>query len=198
MNEDLQRLWIRMTADRRKFGAMCALAVVGLLLWARLLLLSDVPRTGLANPADQGSAALPAGGGGGESKPARASIETAPVVYLDSLAGPVRNIFAAPKELLSQPVQPDEVRAVAPKSQSDTPEDALDEQRRQVESIEAQAGRLRLSSVIVGASPAAVLNGRVVREGDQIEGFVLERVLKRSVILVKDQVRVEVKMDTPG
>lgn len=198
MNEDLQRLWIRMTADRRKFGAMCALAVVGLLLWARLLLLGDVPRTGLANPADDAGASLPASGDAAAPKPARASIETAPVVYLDSLAGPARNIFAAPQALLSQPSQPDEVRAVAPKSQSDTPEDSLEEQRRQAESIEARAGRLRLSSVIVGASPAAVLNGRVVREGGEIEGFVLERVLKRSVILMKDQVRVEVKMDTPG
>jgi len=38
----------------------------------------------------------------------------------------------------------------------------------------------------------------VVREGGQVDGFVLERVLKRSVILAKDRVRVELKMDTPG
>ncbi len=195
MNEDLQRLWIRLTTDRRRFGAMCTLAAVGLLLWARLLLLQDVPRTGLAEPAEQAAAALPDAATTHEQAPRRPSIESAPLVYLDSPKSPARNIFAAPQALLSQPEQAAGSDEVAPKSQSETPEDSPETRRQQ---IEREAQGLRLGSLILGAAPAAVINDRVVREGGTISGFVLERVLKRSVILVKDQVRVELKMDTPG
>lgn len=195
MNEDFQRLWIRLTTDRRRFGAMCTLAAVGLLLWARLLLLQDVPRTGLADPPEQAGAALAGAGAPAGESPRRPSIETAPVVYLDSPESPARNIFAAPQALLSQPEQAAGSVEVAPKSQSETPEDSPETRRQQ---IEREAQGLRLGSLILGAAPAAVINDRVVREGGTIDGFVLERVLKWSVILVKDQVRVEVKMDTPG
>ena len=195
MNEDFQRLWIRVTTDRRKFGAMCTLAAIGLLLWARLLLLNDVPRTGLAEPANEAGAQAPTPTENSTPGGTAPSIETAPVVYLDSLGTLARNIFAAPEAMFSQPEQSAGVHDVAPKSQSDTPEDSPEAQRLR---IETDAQRLKLGSLILGAAPAAVINDRVVREGGQIEGFVLERVLKRSVILVKDQVRVELKMDTPG
>lgn len=199
MNEDLQRIWIRLTADRRKFSAMCALGVVGLLLWARLLLLNDVPRTGLAEPAP---AAEGASGVTSESedaaKPNRPSVESAPIVYLDTPTTLARNIFAAPKAMFPQTEQPGAVDDVTPKSQTDTPEDVVKTESQRVEAIRAKAAQLHLDSLILGATPAAVINNRLVREGGQVDGFVLERVLKRSVILVRDQVRVELKMDTPG
>ena len=50
MNARLNNLIRRVRADKKKFGAMLFLAVVGLLLWGRLLL-KDVPRTADADPA---------------------------------------------------------------------------------------------------------------------------------------------------
>ena len=199
MNDDLQRLWIRLTTDRRKFTAMCVLAVVGLLLWARLLLLNDVPRTGLAKPVDATqSAAAPTSETTEPHKSDRPSIESAPVVYLDSSTDLARNFFAAPETMFPQTEQAAPVDDVAPKSQTDTPEDPVEAEHQRVAAIEAQASKLHLDSLILGNTPAAVINNRVVREGGQVDGFVLERVLKRSVILAKDQVRVELKMDTPS
>ena len=199
MNEDLQRLWIRVTADRRKFSAMCVLAVIGLLLWARLLLLHDVPRVGLAEPV---STVKGAGAATSETNEPdtndRPSIETATVVYLDASTQLARNIFAAPESMFSQTEQAVPVDDVTPKSQTDTPEDPVEAEHRRIAAIEAQALKLHLDSLILGNAPAAVINNRVVREGGQVDGFVLERVLKRSVILAKDRVRVELKMDTPG
>ena len=50
MKVKLQRVWIQATADKRKFGLLCAVAAVGLLLWGRLILTSNVPRTVVAEP----------------------------------------------------------------------------------------------------------------------------------------------------
>ncbi len=188
-----------MTSDRRKFSAMCVLAVVGLLLWARLLLLNDVPRTGLAEPNETtldtttGTSETNATG-----KANRPSIESASVVYLDASTELARNFFKVPEAMFPQTEQATPVDDTTPKSQTDTPEDPVEAERLRVGGIEAEAASLRLGSLILGAAPAAVINDRVVREGGQVDGFVLERVLKRSVILIKDQVRVELKMDTPG
>lgn len=199
MNEDLQRFWIRLTADRRKFSAMCALAAVGLLLWARLLLLHDVPRTGLAEPIPAAEGATASTSETNEPRKVdRPSIESAPVVYLDASTQLARNIFAAPKSMFPQTEQAASVDDVTPKSQTDTPEDPVEAEHLRVAAIEGQASKLHLDSLILGNAPAAVINNRVVRQGGRVDGFVLERVLKRSVILTKDRVRVELKMDTPG
>ncbi len=178
---------------------MCVLAVLGLLLWARLLLLNDVPRTGLAEPApaEAGPAPdaskAPASGSAKESD--RPAIESAPIVYLDSATSLARNFFQAPEAMFPQTEQAASVDDTTPKSQTDTPEDSPETEQQRIGN---EALTLRLESLILGSAPAAVINDRVVLEGGRIEGFVLERVLKRSVILVKDQVRVELKMDTPG
>jgi len=199
VNEELQRFWIRLTADRRKFSAMCVLGVVGLLLWARLLLLNDVPRTGLAEPVkDAASIAGTTSETKEPGKTDRPSIESAPIVYLDASTQLARNFFAAPKSMFPQTEQAAPVHDVTPKSQTDTPEDPVEAEHRRVAAIEALASKLHLDSLILGNAPAAVINNRVVREGGQVDGFVLERVPKRSVILAKDRVRVELKMDTPG
>ncbi|MCC6910025.1 MAG: hypothetical protein IT430_18985 [Phycisphaerales bacterium] len=199
MNEDLQRIWIRLSSDRRKFSAMCVLAVVGLLLWARLLLLNDVPRTGLAEPVAGETApepdksnTPPSGSAKSSDRPA---IESAPIVYLDSTTDLARNFFRSPEAMFPQTEQAASVDDTAPKSQTDTPEDSPETEQQR---IAKEALTLQLESLILGSAPAAVINDRVVLEGGRIEGFVLERVLKRSVILMKDQVRVELKMDTPG
>ena len=48
-----RRLTIQMTADRRKFGVLCALTALGLLFWARIIVINNLPRTVLAEDGAQ-------------------------------------------------------------------------------------------------------------------------------------------------
>ncbi len=52
-------LWQRLTADRKRFGLFCTLLFVGLLLWARIIVIARPPRTAVAVPIDQQVAAIP-------------------------------------------------------------------------------------------------------------------------------------------
>ncbi len=55
----LRRVWIQLTANRKQFGILCGALGVGLLLWARLIIVSNIPRTAMADDPDA------VGGGGG-------------------------------------------------------------------------------------------------------------------------------------
>ena len=39
MTPRFRRVWLQLTADKRRFGVLCAAITVGLLLWARFLFL---------------------------------------------------------------------------------------------------------------------------------------------------------------
>ena len=76
----------------------------------------------------------------------------------------------------------------------------LEKQRAQtqyldrVRGVRAEARALSLTSTMLGASPAAVINGKVLRVGDVIDGFRLERIDSARCTLVKEGVRVELRM----
>ena len=57
MNKKLKKMWQRLTADRRRFGLFCTLLLVGLLLWARIIVIARPPRTAVAEPAIESSVA---------------------------------------------------------------------------------------------------------------------------------------------
>ncbi len=50
MKTQLNRIWHRLTADRRQFGLFCTLCFVALLLWARIIVIERPPKTAVANP----------------------------------------------------------------------------------------------------------------------------------------------------
>ena len=49
MREQLRRITDILVANRRASGAFCALVAVALLFWARLIVISDMPRTAIAD-----------------------------------------------------------------------------------------------------------------------------------------------------
>ena len=49
MFKTLTRGWIWLTASRKRFSFALSLALVGLLLWSRLIMLSNLPRTAVAD-----------------------------------------------------------------------------------------------------------------------------------------------------
>jgi len=50
MHRKLKRIWQRLTADRKRFGLFCSLLLVGLLLWARIIVIARPARTAVASP----------------------------------------------------------------------------------------------------------------------------------------------------
>ncbi len=50
MRAHLRRVADILVANRRASGAFCALVGVALLFWARLIVISDMPRTAIADP----------------------------------------------------------------------------------------------------------------------------------------------------
>ena len=51
-----RRCWAWLTASKPRFSFACALLVVGLLLWARLILVSNMPRTAVADDEETATA----------------------------------------------------------------------------------------------------------------------------------------------
>ena len=49
MFKALTRGWIWLTASKKRFSLALSLALVGLLLWSRLIMLSNLPRTAVAD-----------------------------------------------------------------------------------------------------------------------------------------------------
>ncbi len=50
MKTKLKKMWIQLTSDRRRFGLFCGLLLVGLLLWARIIVIARPARTAVAQP----------------------------------------------------------------------------------------------------------------------------------------------------
>ena len=60
--------------------------------------------------------------------------------------------------------------------------------------IGAQAQALSLESTMLGASPTAIINGQVLRKGEWVSGFRVERIQSDACVVSKDGVEVELHM----
>jgi hypothetical protein len=75
--------------------------------------------------------------------------------------------------------------------------DDADQQERKQEkllSLQAQARDLRVSSVMMGPTPRAVVNDTLVGEGDVVAGFRVLRIEARRIVVEREQVRLELQM----
>lgn len=48
-----RRFWTWLNADRKRFSVACLLTLFGLLLWSRLILVSNMPRTAIADDEEE-------------------------------------------------------------------------------------------------------------------------------------------------
>lgn len=195
MNKRLQMIVMEMKHDRKKFAMMCTLFAVGLLLWARLLILQDVPKTGFADPVHNNTASQTRtiAPEGTENVP----FQELPIVYLDTSSQLTRDFFSPLTLPPAGPDQDNHVTRSHPNTDDELSEVAGAEFRERQEAFKADAERLKLESVILGEVPVAVINGKVLRVGDDIDGFVLEKVSARYVVLRRDEFRVDLKMEQP-
>ncbi len=58
MNHKMKIIWQKLIADRRRFGLFCCLLFVGLLLWARIIVIARPARTAVAEPVVMAAAAV--------------------------------------------------------------------------------------------------------------------------------------------
>lgn len=187
MKKKLNRMWRQVTADKKKFGILCTMMAVGLLLWGRLILLEDVPKIATADPNEtaqtDGTDDEPISHKGPEAMQTLPPLEAVSTTLSEDLT---LNLFAFRhnhyKPLPSENHEDTEVQRTGP----------MDDDRRQ-ELVE-MARSLRLQSVIHGKSPAIMINGEVLRVGDSVEGFELISFNERSAKLTREGLTFLLKM----
>lgn len=182
----LRRWWVQMTADRRQFSALCTLLVLGLLLWTRIIVISRMPRTVVADdPALMAeNAAGDVDGGVGTSG--------APITIALAIE-PGRDPFRIDSGHFPVPVVESPTEQEQPKSAAAPSEEPSSLVRQ-----------LRLEAVM-RRNPMAVISGRTYRVGDEIVlgeeasyNFRLVEVRERAVVLEHDGKRYELTMSIPG
>ena len=185
MNMLLRRFAISLTSDRRKFGLFCALMALGLLFWARIIVIKNLPRTVMADQeqsavAEAGNTAV---GDGTDNNGLQVRSITLDIV-------PERDPFRINDAYFPAEQKPDLESGDGRKSALSTSEDP-----------EQAISRLHLEAVMQG-NPMAVISGRTYRPGDWIDTdgpipirFALVEVRRRSVLLEHEGRQYELRLD---
>lgn len=162
--------------DKKQTGMVLGLAAVGMLLWGRLLL-KQVPQTASA-----------------DDKPAWLVEAEA-----DFKAGPKQVVSLKKPMLLERdPFKLDPNQYSRALSEEDLVsgakfEEGLTDEAKRMAVVES-AAELELQSLTQGEVPAAFINGRLIRIGGSINGFVLLTCDERSAVLEKHGIRVRLGM----
>lgn len=207
----MRRLWIQMTADRRRFGIFCAMLGVGLLLWARLIVVTNTPRTVVADESNQSAQLIQPTAPAQSETDRRSSVqnENQPPLRLVLARKPQRDPFLISQEHF--PIRSNHADTEEVQSKS-TPEPAEDSHRSAYERASALAGQLKLEAVMLApsanSSPLVVINGRTYRLDDEIPvatstgqapvRFRLVKVAERSATLEYDGHHFEKTLARPG
>ena len=165
MADLLRQLQARVTADKRKLTVILVLALIGAVLWGRLLLSGGPDSASAESAAGSAIKALPQPP---FDQPADVEGPDEPAVRVALPDQLPRDLFAGgpePPAKANFSEKPD-------KSASD-PADAI------------RAEAFNLQSVMQGSHPRAMINGQVVAEGERILGFALVKVAERQVVLRK-------------
>lgn len=183
----LRRLWIQLTADRKRFGLLCAMLAVGLLLWARVIVVSNIPRTAAAKDAHETAETVAHQARAGTSMIDRIARETV-TVQLDET--PRRDPFVISTDYFPKPQVDGQISQEAAKS--DRKHDESDSElrmRQRYQRVQREAERLKLEAVMHGAG-LAIISGKTYRLGDELPGrddetilFEVLEVNQRSVLL---------------
>jgi hypothetical protein len=194
----LRRLWIQITSDRKRFGVLCAMLALGLLLWGRIIVTANLPRTAMAGEDAPGSERPPAHAGNPSDKP------LAPAIPVKLDRQPHRDPFLISAEHFPKPTPVVVLTDNDPKSGGNGDENTDRANERLIEELTALVDRFTLEAVMQGR-PMAVINGKTYRlyswipavGNDQVR-FQLVEVGHRSVVLQYENHRLRLRMDFPG
>ena len=197
MRATLRRFWLQLTIDRRRFGVLCGVVGCALLLWARLLIISDMPRTAIAEP-EEAPAAAPA-----QELPVRSDKPLRPVrAALRSI--PSRDPFRTDDRFFPRPTPVSDLPADLGKSSAERAENPREVEARVRARLRDLVDRFSLDAVM-SSGGMAVIDGRNYRVGDPVPSqgseqivFTLAEVRQRSIVLLYEGRRFELKMTDPG
>lgn len=200
MSPKLRRIWIQMTADRKRFGILCAVVALGLLLWGRLIVVSNLPRTAVAEPPVSDGARST----GKSGRPGSANSEKArPTMAITLSSTPQRDPFVISPKYFPRPTPATSQPSDAGKLVVKPTEDGLQAEARYTAQLRSLAAKFKLEAAMGGS--IAVINGRTYRSGDVVPsvtdervGFTLVEIKQRSVVLECDGRVFELQMATPG
>jgi len=194
----LRRLWIQVTADRKRFGMLVGVAVVGVLLWARIIVVSQPPRRAVAADDTPSLTSIDRGDGDQGSREG-SGIEPQEALEIELDRELARDPFLINPTLFPRPILADDSSMATPKSSESSVEDAQREAERRREALAKQADRMRLGAVMRSAQ-LAVINGKTYRVGDALtvqggnDTFALVQVDDRSVIVECQGERFEIRI----
>lgn len=204
MHVKLRRLWIQMTADRKRFALLCAMLALGMLLWARILIVRNVPRTVVAEEETEQVASAESRSKEDSSESALSSTsgavrkEDVVVVAMDTSLE--RDPFVISPKFFPKPAVEQEFGKDRDKSGSQAVEDSQSTSDQWLASLRDRVQRFRLEAILSNP-PLASINGRTYRLGDEIAAdpqdtirFTLTEVRERSVILEYEEQSFELKL----
>jgi hypothetical protein len=204
----LRRFWIQVTSNRKRFGVLCAMVCVGMLLWARLIVVSRMPRTAIAEEdiltASEAGKQTPAPGDG-----ERDFSRTFAPQRIELSKTPQRDPFVISPQFLprANPIGPTSQSAGnSPKLPQNPVEESAQAQARITAQLQAAVDGLKLEAAVGGSM--AVINGKTYRLGELIGArgpagsepvqFRLAEVRTRSAILECQNRTFEIHMPLPG
>jgi len=202
----LMEFWVIVTADPKKASVLGGLVLVALVMWIRAGIVSGSSEKPAPGPRQAGASQLTSSAAGASKGREHAGADR---IALPSLTPLERNLFLPSERYFPLPSQteaPEPSTAKSPIGNDDKEQvdeaalAALHEQR-----IREQAERLRVRSIMLGSSPTAVIEtrgsrggaARVLRVGQQIDGFTLVEVHRSHVVVVQDGIRVALTLATP-
>jgi hypothetical protein len=202
MSLRLRRLWIQLTADRKRFATLCVAVSLAMLLWARLIVVSRMPRVAVASEqqsavSDQQSAA--------ESQLLNPDRHTAPPIQVTLFQETARDPFVISPRFFPRPGVLSDLPPAPGKSSQKLAEEPHEQEARVTAVLQSAVGRLRLEAAVAGSM--AVINGRTFRIGEVIEvnttsadqsvQFILADVKQRAAVLECLGRQFEIRMQGP-
>jgi hypothetical protein len=188
--------------DPKKAGALAVLLLVLLGLWGRMALSGGGPKTAAAMPA-----ATPAQAPSPASNNVPRNTDEAALLrewvsepLPDSIS---RNVFD-----LKLDYYPMDAARVAPDTRTiddptfwerlaksiDAQADQQHKRETLIQNLRQQAGQLQLTSTVMGPRPKAMVNGRMVGEGEVVAQFRVLKIEARSVIVEREGIKLEIPM----
>jgi hypothetical protein len=200
----LRRFWIQLTSDRKRFGLLCAVIGMAMLLWARLIVVSRMPRMAIADEA--AVSANDSQEPGASSGSANLASTAAAILPVTLESHTERDPFVISPRYFPRPTSIADLGHAIDKSAPNAAEEPMQTQARITAQLRALTEKLRLEAAMNGSF--AVINGRTFRVGEVVAvpsesavgepvPFRLKEVGQRSATLEYEGRQFEIRMNTP-
>jgi len=197
----IDRLRVELVADKKKAAILGTLALLALVMGGRLLLKSSgpsdagaavgIPSPGSSSPS--GTPSRPVGAALDMSVPGAPGEEDKRLTSWRSQrsedGNTLRDLFVTDLKSYVR-IEPELVK----KEPTTKPDQAMIDMVEVARAVRAQAEGLVLQSTMIGSNSSAVINGRVLRVGEYIEGFQVVAIHPRSCDVKKRGIEVSLGM----